>query len=119
MTSTIYNAQTNLINALRLFFLAEETRLSTEHAASATVCNRFAVLLFELAALPATKATEYEAFFTFRDNAVKGMAEQYAALSNVMTQDRLRALQFNGVEIDTELIRIFLFGQNLVAMPNP
>lgn len=120
MTAAMYAAQTSLINALRLFFQAEEWRLTGEHAQSATVCNRFAALLTELEQIDnAAELYTYKELYEYRDAAVKGVSESYAALSNVVTQNRLQSLQYNGVEIDTELIRIFLFGQNLVAMPNP
>ena len=120
MNSVIFNAQTNLIAALRLFFQSEETRLLSEHAQSAAICGLHAALLHELYLLNNVEEVyTYRELYEFRDTAVKGIMESYAALCNVITQDRLQSLQFNGVEIDTELIRIFLFGQNLVAMPNP
>ena len=120
MNSVIFNAQTNLIASLRLFFQGEETRLLSEHAQIAAICGLHAALLHELYLLNNVEEVyTYRELYEFRDTAVKGIMESYAALCNVITQDRLQSLQFNGVEIDTELIRIFLFGQNLVAMPNP
>lgn len=115
MTPAIYTAQTNIINALSAFFSAEATRLAAENAALALICSRFSALMVELSALTPANDANYEQ----RDAAVKSAGETYAALSQVVVHDRLQSLQYNGIEIDTELIRIFLFGQNLIAMPNP
>ena len=120
MTLAMYNAQTNLISALRLFFIGEETRLAVEQPAMSATCQKFAALLVELGAIDnAAELYTYKELYEYRDAALKGIAESYAALSNCLTQDRLQRLQFNGIEIDTELVRLFFYGQNLVAMPNP
>lgn len=115
MTPALYTAQTNIINALSAFFRAEATRLTSENAALAVVCTRCSALMEELSGLTPANDSNYEQ----RDAAVKSAGETYAALSQVVVHDRLQSLQYNGIEIDTELIRIFLYGQNLVAMPNP
>ena len=115
MTPAIYNAQTNLISALRLFFLGEETRLSVEQPDMSAICQKFAVLLIELGAIDnAENLYTYKELYEHRDSALKGIAEQYAALSNVVTQERLQSLQMQGVVLDLELVRFYLFGQEVV-----
>ena len=118
MNSVIFNAQTNLIAALRLFFQSEETRLLSEHAQSAAICGLHAALLHELYLLNnVDEVYTYRELYEFRDTAVKGIMESYAALCNVITQDRLQSLQFNGVEIDLETVRFYLFGREFLAAP--
>lgn len=120
MNATIYAAQTATITAVRLFLLSEATRLQPESAAGAAVCQTLAAQLLELEDLDtAPEVYTYKQMYEIRDAATAGVLRQYDSLSHCLQQDRLRSLQFNGMEIDTELIRIFLFGQNLVAMPNP
>ncbi len=114
MTTQIYTAQTNLINALVAFLNSETTRLTPEHATLAAACSRMALLLIEYASLTPANAGNY----TEREAAVRSVNEAYAALSNVITQERLQSLEYQGVEIDLELVRFYLFGREMVVAPN-
>lgn len=115
MTAELFAAQTALIQAAAAFYTAEQTRLTAEAAALAAVCGAAAAACDVLAAL----TTADDATYSLREGSLAAMARQYQAALDSLLNDNLKALQYNGIEIDTELIRIFLFGQNLIAAPNP
>ena len=114
MTQALFDAQTALITASGAFFGGEQTRLLAEFPLLATACQKIQAVCTELAALTTADDATYER----REQALSALSAVYQATCSQITDSRLKALEFNGVEIDTELMRIFLFGQNLLVAPN-
>ena len=114
MNAELFAAQTAVITALSAFYTAEAIRLTAEQPALATTCTALAGLCNEIETL--TPADD--AVYAMREATIRTAGESYAALSNVVTQDRLQALEYQGVEIDLELVRFYLFGREMVVAPN-
>lgn len=115
MTPEIYAAQTALLTAFAAFCDAQAFALTTEQPALAATCSKISDLLTEMEGM----TPEDDTNFNLRRQTLSTTSNIYANAMQATQAERLQSLQFNGIEIDTELIRIFLFGQNLVAMPNP
>ena len=111
MTQGLFDAQTALITAGAAFFSAEQTRLNSEAATIATLCEESAAVCEELLLL----TTADDATFDRREGTFKALVQQYEAVSSTLMQTRLEALQYNGVAIDLELVRFYLFGREVIA----
>lgn len=113
MTAKLFAAQTALIQAAAAFYTAEQARLSDEAASTAALCGVAAVVCTELAGqTPANNST-----YSQREQSLLAIAQQYQAAQTERLETRLSDLQFNGVAIDLELVRFYLFGHEVIAAP--
>ena len=111
MIQALFDAQTALITASATFFTGEATRLNTEAANMAGVCTRLVEVCNALVLL----TTADDATFDRREATLQAITKQYQALESSRLETRLVDLQFNGVAIDLELVRFYLFGHEVIA----
>lgn len=111
MITELFDAQTALITASSTFFEGEATRLNDEAATLAGVCTGLAGVCAALLLL----TTPDDATFDRREATLQTLCTQYEACGAAMIQRRLEDLQFNGVAIDLELVRFYLFGREVAA----
>lgn len=111
MTQGLFDAQSTLITAGAAFFSGEQTRLSSEAATLASLCEASAGVCDELLLL----TTADDATFDRREGTFKTLLQQYEAFSAKLMQTRIEALQYNGIAIDLELVRFYLFGREVVV----
>ena len=114
MTAALFAAQTDALTGLVTFYTNEAARLVDEQAAAAAVCEHLAIVCD--AAADITDATD--AIWELRRGAIESAAASYAAVCQPTLHERLQALQFNGVEIDLELVRFYLFGREVLVSSN-
>lgn len=111
MTKELFAAQTALLSASAAFYGGEDLRLIADFPLLAAVCNALRGVCEELATLTPANNTTY----TLREGTLKALSLQFQAVMAVDMDDKLKALQFNGVAIDLELVRFYLFGKEVAA----
>ena len=111
MTPELFSAQTAAIQAVGAFLYAEGERCQEECPELVTPFEKLSLLCMELETLtPADDAT-----YGLREKSLSMTGEMLTALSARLTQDKLSALEYNGVAIDLELVRFYLFGREVAA----
>ena len=111
MTQALYDAQTAAIQAIGAFIYAEGERVFDDCPELVAPFEKLSLLLMELEALTPADDSNY----ALREKTVQSVGEMFAGLSARLTQARLTDLQFNGVAIDLELVRFYLFGKEVAA----
>lgn len=111
MTQTLFDAQTALLTASAAFYAGEHSRLTTDAPLLAAVCSTLADVCEQAALL----TTADDATYDRREATLKALSLQYQSLMSARLEARLVDLQFNGVAIDLELVRFYLFGREVIA----
>ena len=111
MTQLLFDMQTALIQASAAFYGGENVRLINDFPLLAAVCDALRGVCEALAPLTPTN----EATYLLREGTLSALTMQYQAGAAVIVDDRLTALQFNGVALDLELVRFYLFGNEIAV----
>ena len=104
----LWNAQTAILTAQTAQIAAEKTRL-TYFSEAAAVCDAMTAENDALAAV-----TNDEAYYTIRRESLTVHARLLNTLLLTQQQQGLLDLQFNGVEIDLDVVKCLLVGKNLL-----
>lgn len=107
----LWNAQTSILTAQTVQIAAAKTRL-TLFGEAAAVCD---AMIVENDALVAV--SNDEAYYTIRRESLTAHARLLDSLLLTQQQQNLLDLQFNGVVIDLELVRFYLFGREVAVAP--
>lgn len=109
--TTLWNAQTEVLTAQTAQINATAARL-TDYAEAATICGALTAENSVLAAL-----TNDREFYTLRQAAIDSHAQVLSSLLDAARHQALIDLQYNGIELDLELVRFYLFGKAVAVAP--
>lgn len=104
----LWNAQTAILTAQTAQIAAEKARL-TCFGEAAAVCDALTAENDALAAV-----TNDQAYYTIRRECLTAHARLLESLLLTQQQQGLMDLQFNGVEIDLDVVKCLLVGRNLL-----
>ena len=108
----LWNAQSNIVTAQTAQIAAVKTRLSAELSEAAGICD---ALNAENAVFAAFANDEI--YYTIRRDGIDSHARVLDSMQASAQLERLRALEYQGVVIDLELVRFYLFGREVAVAP--
>lgn len=108
----VWNAQGTVLAAQSSQIAEVKTRLSLGFAEAADLCD---ALTAENAALAALANDDI--YYDMRRRSLLAHAQMIESLLLTQQQQSLIDLQFNGVVIDLELVRFYLFGREVAVAP--
>ena len=108
--AALWDAQGAVIAAQTMQIAAVKTRLSVELSEAAGLCD---ALSAENAVF--TAFANDEIYYTIRRDGIDSHARVLDSMQASAQLERLRALEYQGVVIDLELVRFYLFGREVAV----